>query len=413
MADSPNNPEQPGSGTPQPQPAKDGKTDAKPGQPDPAKDGNTDAKAGTAAGTSGPPKGGSSGDNDDPPTVPPEPPLDRSQKIWAGVLIIGAILLSLSVIIAHWPDKMPTSANNTTYCYKFMHVTLLDQSASPAVKEADKAPGSPGAPTDPAKTAVDSIKLKAEAEIKARAAEEKAKAEKAAAEKAAAAKKDPCAKTPASCHCTIQYGALILILVAAAGFLGNMVFVASSFATFVGAGKFRRSWILWYFVKPFTASGLATVLYLALNNSNAGPGTSGGPVNLNGIIATAALAGLFTDIATQKLKEIFTAIFKPADNRPDKLTDPSTKVISVDLTTMHPDKIDVAGSNQFLITGQNLDPKNLIVTILKKKIDPVSVTPTLIKFDYKVDDTDKAVTKFPLLITDAQGIKIGAKDMGV
>lgn len=403
MADNPNNPEQPGGGTPQPQP---GTTTP---APEPAKDGNTDAKAGAPAGTGVPPKGSTSGDNDDPPTVPPEPPLDRSQKIWAGVLIIGAILLSLSVIIAHWPDKMPTSANNTTYCYKFMHVTLLDQPAPPETKQADKANKFTSSEPDSTKRKADSIKfIKAEAERIAKAIEEKAKTDKAAA-----AKKDPCPKTAISCHCTIQYGALILILVAAAGFLGNMVFVASSFATFVGAGKFRRSWILWYFVKPFTASGLATVLYLALNNSNAGPGTSGGPINLNGIIATAALAGLFTDIATQKLKEIFTAIFKPADNRPDKLTDPTTKVISVDLSTMHPDKIDVNGPNPFLITGQNLDPKNLIVTILQKKIDPVTVTPTLIKFTYTVEDTDKGLAKFPLLITDAKGVKIGAKDVGV
>jgi hypothetical protein len=290
-----------------------------------------------------------------------------------------------------------------------MHVSLVDPCPPAEVTPAIQAAKFRSDEKDPKKRADDSTKfVKAEAERVANAL-------KAAAEKAAADKKVPCTKVTVPCSCTIQFGALILILVAAAGFLGNMVFVASSFATFVGADKFRRSWILWYFVKPFTASGLAVFLYLALNNSNTGPGAPGGPVNLNGIIAMAALAGLFTDTATQKLKEIFTAIFKPTDNRPDKLTDPSVKVVSVDLSTMHPDKIDVNQPNNFLITGQNLDPKNIIVSINGKNIAPaaLTVTPTLLKFTYTVDPADKALNKFTLLITDAKDVKIAGKDMGI
>jgi hypothetical protein len=206
--------------------------------------------------------------------------------------------------------------------------------------------------------------------------------------------------------CVIQFNALVLMLVAFAGFLGNLVYVSASLTAYIGSGRFRRSWIPWYFVKPFTASGLAMFLYLAVNSSALTP-----PVNLNGIIAAAALAGLFTDIATQKLKEIFTAMFKPAENLPNKITDPGIKPPTVDLNAMKPQKIDTTKANDFEIPGQRLDEKNLLVTINDVKITPLTVTPTLLKFSYTVDDATK--TKFTLLITDAKGIKIDKKDLGV
>jgi hypothetical protein len=336
---------------------------------------------------------------------PPEPPLAINQKIWAGIIIIVAICFSLWMIIAHWPDKLPTSADNTTYRYKLMHVTLLNKPDQTGAKPLGSE-SSFKTEKDSAKRAADSVAfVKAEAE-------RVAKNNKPAAEKVVAEKKNPCASiTNEPYSCTIQFSVLILILVAAAGFLGNMVFVASSFAAFVGSGKFRHSWILWYFVKPFTAAGLSTFLYLALNNSNSLIGAGNVPINLNGIIAIAALAGLFTDLATEKLRDIFIAIVKPSDNGPGKQTE--AKVVSVDLQTMQPAKIDVNAPNSFQIKGQNLDPANLIVTILKKKIEPITVTPTQINFTYTVDTADKDATKFPLLITDAKGIKIAEKDIDV
>jgi hypothetical protein len=111
-----------------------------------------------------------------------------------------------------------------------------------------------------------------------------------------------------------------------------------------------------------------------------------------------------------KLKEIFTAAFKPTDNRPDEITcDKQT----VDLANMHPEKIDLNVVNNFLIPGQNLDPKNIAVSINTKKIDPatLTITPTLIKFPYTV--TDKTLIKFTLLVTDAKDVKIGGKDLGL
>jgi hypothetical protein len=80
---------------------------------------------------------------------------------------------------------------------------------------------------------------------------------------------------------------------------------------------------------------------------------------------------------------------------------------------MTPVKIDVNAQNAFEIPGQNLDPKNIVVSINGSNIDPaaLTVTPTLIKFTYTAND--KTLTKFTLLITDAKGVKIAGQDIGV
>lgn len=71
------------------------------------------------------------------------------------------------------------------------------------------------------------------------------------------------------------------------------------------------------------------------------------------------------------------------------------------------------GPNDFEIPGQNLDPKNIIVNITEQKVDPITVTPVLIKFSYQVVDDDKKLTIFPLAVTDADGKPIAAKDIEV
>jgi hypothetical protein len=120
---------------------------------------------------------------------------------------------------------------------------------------------------------------------------------------------------------TIQFNTLMLLLVATAGFLGNMIHIASSFTTFIGSNQFKRSWILWYCVKPFTASALALVIYFAFRAGFLNSNDPGNTLNIYGIMTVSALSGLFTDTATQKMKEVFEVIFKPKETRPDSLED--------------------------------------------------------------------------------------------
>ena len=47
--------------------------------------------------------------------------------------------------------------------------------------------------------------------------------------------------------------------------------------------------------------------------------TNAADLNVYGILTMSALAGLFSDRATLKLKEVFETLFKPKDERSDKL----------------------------------------------------------------------------------------------
>jgi hypothetical protein len=152
---------------------------------------------------------------------------------------------------------------------------------------------------------------------------------------------------------TIPLNSLLLLLVAAAGFLGNMIYISKSLTAFVGIGKFNRSWILWYVVKPFSASALAVIVYLAINDFP----DSNAKINLNLIVAMAALTGLFTDIAMSKLKDIFEVIIKP-NKDPILAQDPKMLVHGKNIK---PDKIDVHHPNDITIPGVNLDAARLIV----------------------------------------------------
>src|SRR5688500_17518431 len=63
---------------------------------------------------------------------------------------------------------------------------------------------------------------------------------------------------------TLHINTIMFLLVALAGFTGNMIHIATSFTNYVGSEKFKSSWLLWYFVKPFTAAALAVIFYMVL-----------------------------------------------------------------------------------------------------------------------------------------------------
>lgn len=196
---------------------------------------------------------------------------------------------------------------------------------------------------------------------------------------------------------TIHLNTIMFFLVALAGFMGSMIHLATSFTNYVGSEKFKRSWILWYFVKPFTGAAIAIVFYLVLKagllNSD---GASG--VNPYGIIILAALAGLFTDKATMKLEEIFTVIFKPKDDRPDKLDETSIKIKGIE-----PKKLSVDGDNNILIKGEALDKHPLSIKINDTDIPAFDVKPDAISFKFKIPDEFKTEKALRLSVFDKAG----------
>jgi len=209
---------------------------------------------------------------------------------------------------------------------------------------------------------------------------------------------------------TALSSAQLVALVACAGFLGNAIHIANSLTAYIGSGNFLRSWRLWYFVTPFTGAALALILFFAFGSGLMKDDPTKTAEYVQGIysvLAISALAGMFTDITTMKLKEIFVAILNPKDERAGKL-DPQAarpskdntakgtfKITGVDVQKLNP------GPNTITLSGQALTSKKVTVKINDQVISDPKIADTSIIFDYTVPDG--ANSPFKLTVNDDSG----------
>jgi hypothetical protein len=315
--------------------------------------------------------------------------ITKAGRVTAGILLVAFTLFSIIIIMAFWPDKLPKAGSDCTlYKYDWFDMTLdtcackqtcLDTSWVEATSQDTTLP------LDTTTTASDTNKA---SQIKKNPLPQKTA-------------KKPATEAPTKGH--INLNIILLMLVAAGGFLGNMIHIATSFTTFVGAGKFQRSWVLWYWVRPFTASALALALYFAF-------GATSDPANvdLDRILTLAILSGLFTDIATQKLKEVFDVLFSPKDNRPNKLTDPVAKI-----ATITPEELAKEGENTIVLKGTNLKSQKLTIKIDGKAITETKIADKEISFKYTIPAEAKSKTELVLEITDPEGNTVSKKTLPV
>jgi hypothetical protein len=101
----------------------------------------------------------------------------------------------------------------------------------------------------------------------------------------------------------------LLFLVLLAGALGAMVSVFRSFTWYVGHGKLFAHWVPYYLLRPFVGATLAIVFFLVIHGGFAQDMAQS---NAFGYVALAAIIGLFSEQAAEKLKEIAETVFKPA-----------------------------------------------------------------------------------------------------
>ena len=129
----------------------------------------------------------------------------------------------------------------------------------------------------------------------------------------------------------------LIVLVVIVGALGSFIHSATSFADYVGNRKFVDSWMWWYLLRPFVGSALALALYfvvraglLGLRGGDASPTES---LSSYGVATLAAMSGLFSKQATDKLEEVFTTFFRPSPGkgdakRGDKLDGPAITAVT-------------------------------------------------------------------------------------
>jgi IPT/TIG domain len=145
----------------------------------------------------------------------------------------------------------------------------------------------------------------------------------------------------------------LILLVIIAGALGSFIHSATSFSDYVGNRKFVSSWAWWYVLRSFVGIALALTLYFVVR---AGFVTAGADaMSPFGIATLAALAGLFSKQATDKLEEVFTTMFRPAPGkgdakRGDKLSGPTISGIA-------PREGPTTGGTEVTITGNGFVDK--------------------------------------------------------
>lgn len=111
----------------------------------------------------------------------------------------------------------------------------------------------------------------------------------------------------------------LLILVALAGALGSLLHSLRSISQYIGEQKLRWSWVPFYITLPFVGAVLGTILYLLFRGGLFSGEASALSVNKFGMPAVAALAGLFTSQALEKLKKVGDSIFERVEPGSDPL----------------------------------------------------------------------------------------------
>ncbi|MGA2436176.1 MAG: hypothetical protein ABSG25_12915 [Bryobacteraceae bacterium] len=124
---------------------------------------------------------------------------------------------------------------------------------------------------------------------------------------------------------TLSFEIRTMLIAALAGGLGAYVHLATSFADYAGNEKLTMNWMWWYLLRPLAGSGLALIVFMVLRGGflSAGQDASAS-VNPHGVAALAALTGLFSKQATDKLRETFETLFRTASQtqRKDGLDGP-------------------------------------------------------------------------------------------
>jgi hypothetical protein len=307
-------------------------------------------------------------------------------KWLAGILLASVTLFTIIVIVAHWPDRMPPVNSNagTKYQYKWFAITYLDSNGKdPADTTIFQTPKTIDTPMVIAGTNTDSLKRIKDSIAKQQAA--------------------IVAPSKKRSTCTIDLNTLLLLLVALSGFLGNMIHIASSLTNFIGAGKFKRSWLLWYWVKPFTAAALAVGVYIIFRAGFLNSADATASVNLYGVVAIALLAGLFTDMATQKLKDVFAVVFQSGTVRPNPLDYPPLKI-----TSITPARLPLDQEIDVVVSGVGFENRILKIKIDGEEIKEAVIQPNSIVFKYKAG---KDKPKPQLIIYDDKGVEITKYDL--
>jgi len=148
--------------------------------------------------------------------------------------------------------------------------------------------------------------------------------------------------------CSLSTNVRLLLIVVVVGALGSLIHVIRSFYWYVGNRNLKTSWLLMYFLLPFSGAGLALLFFLIARGISSQPAAIQSSVD--GYAALAALVGMFSQQALVKLKKIAEGFF----SEPEKGKDPALPSSTPKITAINPKEGPTSGGAQVTVAGTGL-----------------------------------------------------------
>jgi hypothetical protein len=102
----------------------------------------------------------------------------------------------------------------------------------------------------------------------------------------------------------------LLLVVVFAGIIGAFVHSIGSISWHRSQRDLEKRWTVWYATRPFIGVGLALSLYFLLRAGFLSLGADPSAINIYGVAGISGIAGMFTNKATLKLKDIANTLLK-------------------------------------------------------------------------------------------------------
>ncbi|HKO57152.1 MAG TPA: IPT/TIG domain-containing protein [Thermoanaerobaculia bacterium] len=184
----------------------------------------------------------------------------------------------------------------------------------------------------------------------------------------------------------------LLLLVLLAGALGGFVRGVRSLYWYVGNRSLVVSWIPMYFLLPLSGSLVALFLYLIFRGGLFSPQSSVSDTSPFGFTAIAALAGMFSGAASEKLKDIFEMLFKREPPARDTAANPKPTVTSI----LPP--ISAANTAVTLTVAGSGFVKDSVVTADAKELQTTFVSESTVRASLTAADVPTAGAKIKIAV---------------
>jgi hypothetical protein len=135
-------------------------------------------------------------------------------------------------------------------------------------------------------------------------------------------------------HFTLSSEQVFFVVVALAGALGGLVHTVRSFSMYVGTRRLQWSWIPFNLLLPVVGALGGTIFYLVFRGGLFASSTQATAANPYGFAAVAALVGLFSEQAIEKLKQIAQEMFAEAPKfEPDHFDEKNPSPVAASIPT--------------------------------------------------------------------------------